>query len=505
MSQGAGGRDAAEVPSASLAAATNGQVAGGIAAGRVIGNSAVYTLGNVLPQGMNMLLLTVFTRYLSPAEFGIFSYTVGICAFLALFGHLSIHSYVLRHYFECRTEEARRRLFGSIFGFLVVYDALLLATELLLMPRLFRALGAQVPFEPYMRLALLNTAIEILAVVPMTYFRVREQAAHFVALSLTQTILNGALSFYLVVVAGAGILGRYYGLLGANAVLVGACLLVMARVAAWSWDWAAIRSAVVFSAPLSVAGLLWLVQTMSDRLILERFVTLSQLGVYSVGFSIAYGINSLSNGIYKAIEPQVYRLADGALLDRKIVEMKRYMVLLLAALGCVLITFSREILVILAGPSFYESYKIVALLAVSVVLQGVSVPASTYAIAIDRTRYVPFVHLAGAGASLAANLVLVPLLGIYGAAAGSITASIVTLYAYTALTERGSAVRWQIGPDFLWMAGSFGLSAAILQVDTHWLPTSLALKGLLLAGVIASLAWRGTRKGNVLVTRSSLA
>lgn len=470
---------------------------------RLIGNSAVYTFGNLAPQAVNMLLLTIFTRYLSPAEFGIFSYTVAVCAFLYLVGSLSIHSYVLRHYYTCPTEEERRRLFGAIFSFLVLYDAALLGAEFLILPPVFRALGAQVPFEPYMRLALLSNAIEILAVIPMTYFRVREQATHFVTLSLSQTALNGAVSFYLVVVAGSGILGRYYGVLAADVLMLVVYLVIMRRVADWSWDRATIRRAIVFSAPLSLAGLLWLINTMSDRLILERFVPLAHLGVYGVGFSIAYGINSLSNGIYKAIEPQMYRLAGGSMLEESIMGLKRYIVLILTGVGCATIVFSREILVVLAGPSFYESYKIVALLAVSVVLQGVNVPMSTYAVAIDRTRYVPFVNLSGAVASLAANLLLVPFFGIYGAAIASIAASVVTLWAYKILTERRSAVRWRLGADVLWVAVFFAISAAILQVDAHSLPVSLTLKAILVAGVIAPLAWWWGRVGGARVVRSA--
>jgi len=87
-----------------------------ILAGGMIGNSAAYTLGNVLPQTINILLLPIFTRYLSRTEFGIFSYTAALCAFLAVIGNLSIHSYVLRHYFDCRTVQERRRLRGAVVG-----------------------------------------------------------------------------------------------------------------------------------------------------------------------------------------------------------------------------------------------------------------------------------------------------------------------------------------------------------------------------------------------------
>lgn len=463
-----------------------------LAPGRLIGNSAVYTLGNVVPQAMNMFLLTVFSRYLSPAEFGIFAYTTSICSFLAIVGHLSLQSYLARHWADCGAEDARRRLLGTMFAFVLVYNAVLLALELVALPVIFRALDAQVPFEPYMRLALLSTVIEIIGAIPLAYFLVREQAARFVSLALSQTLLSGGLSFYLVVVAGTGVLGRYYGALGANLVLLVAYLAIIARVGAWAWDWARIRHVVAFSLPLSAAALLALMTTMSDRLILERFVSLDQLGVYALGFSIAYGLNSLSSGVRRAIEPQVYRLERGGSLDAQTLAVKRYVVLLLVGLGAGMIALSREILTILAGPPFYESYKIVALLTTAVVLQGIMIPAATYAVATGKNRYVPLVNLAGAAASVGVNLVAIPRLGIYGATVGSITASLVTLYAYRFVTELGARIRWRFERDLLLMAVTFAASALILQIETPVLVLSLMVKMVLVGAPMLLLAWRQT-------------
>ncbi len=458
---------------------------GGVSPGRagrlLLGNSAIYTVGNMLPQAINVLLLPVFTRYLSRTEFGIFAYTTAICAFLSVAGNLSIHSYVLRHYFDCRTEDERRRLFGSIASFLIVYNVALLAVELLVLPPLFRLAEAQVPFEPYMRLALLANAIEVLGILPLAYFRVKERAGTFIMLTLLQTALSAGLSCYLVVGVGMGVLGRYYGVLAADLAMLVVFTAVLSRIGTWSWDLQHLRRAAAFSAPLTLAGALAIVMTMSDRLVLERFVPLDQLGLYSVGVSIAYGVNSLSNGIYKAIEPQVYRLAATSGLDEHVVRMKRTVVWLLVALGAVMIAFSREIVTLLAAPAFHESYTILAIVVPAVVLRGVTIPLSTYAVAVHRTGAVSLVNLGGAVVSLVANLALVPRLGIQGAALASIAAWLAIFFMYRAVTERERAIRWRIRGDLVLMACAFGFAVGVLQVETSHLLVSVALKGLLLA------------------------
>lgn len=460
-----------------------------IVAQKLIGNSAVYTLGNLLPQAMNILLLPIFTRYLSPAEFGIFSYTTAVCSFLALLGALSIQSYVLRHYFNCRSEEEKSRLFGTIFGFLVVYNVVLLGIEFLILPGLFRLLNAQVPFEPYMRLALLSNTIEIIGIIPLAYFRVNEQAKQFITLTFSQSILNAGLSYYLVAVVGTGILGRYYGVLGTNVILLVVYLVIICRVSSWTLDLSRIKEAITFSLPLTGAGALAWVTMMSDRILLERFVSLDQLGIYSVGMAIAFGLHSLSNGIYKAVEPLVYRLAAESILDAQILWMKSYMVLLLIGLGSVMIVFSREIVTLLTGPSFYESYKIVVLLIPAVVLRGVSIPVATYAVAVGKTRYALLANLAGAGTSLCINLILLPILGIYGATISSIIAWLVIIYVYKVGTEKKGQVRWNFERDLLFIVFAFGLSSIILQIETSRMLVSMVVKAILVGGAMVFFAW----------------
>ena len=82
----------------------------------------------------------------------------------------------------------------------------------------------------------------------------------------------------------------------------------------------------------------------------------------------------------------MYRLAAEGMLDQKILEIQRFITHLFISVGCVMIVFSHEIVQVLTGPLFHESYKIMALLTVALVLRGLTIPVSTYTIAVHKKR-----------------------------------------------------------------------------------------------------------------------
>ena len=461
---------------------------------KLVGNSVIYTAGHMAPQVINLAMLPVLTRFLTPREYGIYSYTTAVCAFLAILGHLAIHSYLLSAFYSLKKESASddfsgSDLFGTIFMFLVVYSLFILGLAFLVMPRFMQ--NTQVPFEPYMRLALMSLFIEIIAIIPLTYFRIHEKAAMFVALTFSQFLLNALFSLILIVGLRWGILGRYYGQLGANSVMLAAYLVIMWRVATFRFNrdtLATIKAAIAFAVPMAGAELLYGATSVSDRIILERFVPMSRLGVYSIGFALASGIQLLGSGIYKAIEPEIFRVVGDVELEARLLTMKRYIVLILLVIACVAVSLSREVVALLARPAFSDGYIIMALVAVNALIQGATIPVSTYIVALKKTRAVPLICTVSFVTSVALNFLLIPRFGIYGAAVGGIGAALAALAAYVFVTERSSSLRWNYGPDLRLSAVALMGSAIILQVRLPWILAVMAIK-LALLGVWFFLLW----------------
>lgn len=452
-------------------------------------NAAIYTVGSMLPQFINVLLLPLFTRYLSASEYGILSYTTALCAFLFVLGTLSIHAYVLRHYFECKTDLERSNLFGNIAVFLVIYNLVLLSIEFLVFPRLFQVLDIQIPFEPFMKIALINCFIDILAVLPQVYFRIRQEALRFTMLTVSSVLLSTGFSFYLVVYAKMGILGRYYGLLGANTIMVVVYLLIIFRISSFSFDTRLLKNALKFSLPLIPTAILYNLTTMSDRFILERYISLSQMGIYAVGLSIANGLSFFNHGIYKAIEPEVFKMADRPDFHDRILKFKKYTTLILLAVSCSLIILSKEVVMLLIDPKFYESYKIIMFITMALCFQGIAIPFNCYLIATYQTRHMPAISAAGAISSILINFALVPRIGMYGAAISVIASSLITLLAYKFVTEHTSDIRWNLNSDLLLVIGAFIVSILIVQVDTPAIILTVVIKLTLFFALALLLFW----------------
>jgi O-antigen/teichoic acid export membrane protein len=461
--------------------------------GRIVSRSLVYAVGSMLPNVVSMLLLPVFTRFLTAAEYGILAYSLTVAMFFSAIGAFSIQPFIVREYWRALPEGRTGALLGTTYAFLLVYNAALLAIASLVLPAVFKAFQVQVPFDPYVKVALYSAALQSLALVPMTYLRATEQATAYVSFGFVSSLLNAGLSLYFVAALGMGILGRLYGQLLAELLLLVMFLIVMSKIAAPAWDGRYIGRAARFCLPIIPAQLLALVAVMVDRLVLERSVPLSQLGVYSVAAAISATAPLLSSGVYAAIQPQIFRMASEAAFDERILVVKRYIVWLLMLLMMLVIGLSRDAVFVLAGPEFRESYKVAPLLVAGILIQSyiTNVP-SQYLTAIGKTHYETPSRIVGAVVSLVVMLLLVPIWGIYGAGLASILTALATLGAYRLFLRRESSINWRFAPDVALLGGAAAAGYLLSQIDLAFVLVSVTLKLLIVGLVAIAFLWRAS-------------
>jgi O-antigen/teichoic acid export membrane protein len=461
------------------------------AAGNSAVNAAVYAAGTIFSQLLNVLLLPVLTRQLSKDELGIFAYTSALCLFLNLLGTLSLNTYVIRCYFDCRTNADRASLFGTAFWFLGAFNGLLLAGEMVLVPSLLRVTHGQVAFVPYMFLALLTVPLEVVHQIPLAYFRVREKALAFVLVTTLQAGIAVGTTLYFVLAMHRGVVGRYYGQLAAD---IGALLfdvVFMVRAGAFTFRIERLRKALRFSLPLVPYNLSYYVPMLTDRLILERYVLLKDIGIYSVGSAIASGMNALVGGVYKAVEPTIYREADSPMLPAVVARLKRRMLYGFGCAGLLLSALCREIVVLVAGPGFRASTEIVGLVTMAVVIRGTTLPMDLYLVALRKTNLLMFGYIAGAAASVVLNITLIRFYGLTGAGIAAV-ASALSVLLVLGLFCRRSGLQWTFPEDVFVVSAMYCIGRAIggLSAGGTWTTPTLKVLLILFASAAAAILWR---------------
>lgn len=134
--------------------------------------------------------MPIFTRYLSPAEYGIISYTESITIYLFAFRVLLLNTYLLRCVFDYEKEEDRKKLIGNVFLFITIINFIMFGIELILFPKIILVFNIKVKFHPYFLLALINNFLNVFSIVPLIIYRYKGKAINFIIINATNSFIQ---------------------------------------------------------------------------------------------------------------------------------------------------------------------------------------------------------------------------------------------------------------------------------------------------------------------------
>ncbi|MBN1898910.1 MAG: oligosaccharide flippase family protein [Spirochaetes bacterium] len=379
-------------------------------------DTAFYSLGTIIPQMLNFILLPVFTRFLSPDDYGIIYYTNSVVMFIFVLSTLALNTFLLRYYFEYRTADEKKRMIGNTFVFILFYNLLFLAFSLGLGRYVTISLKIKVPFYPFFFLALINNFFNTLSIVPLAVFRVKKKARAFVLINSSRVVLSALLALFLIVRLKWGVLGKFYGELYVNILFSIIYFIIVFKNSIINLNLKQIKKALRFSLPLLPGAFAFLLIDLSDRVILERFISLSELGIYSVAYTIAFSINFLIIGGYQAFEPVLFEQFNKKRFPDTVRFIKKYYMYIIFITAFVLAFFSLEVFRMMATVKFYRGYLYVPLFVMAAILKGEYYIVSTILIASKKTFRSTLAVIIGGLGNIILNLWFIPRFGVYGAA-----------------------------------------------------------------------------------------
>lgn len=194
-------------------------------------------------------------------------------------------------------------------------------------------------------------------------------------------------------------------------------VVVMVREAPPSFAREKLGAALRFGLPLVPHLVFGWILAVADRLFLERMVSLDEVGLYSLGYQIAMIISLLVNAINSAWSPIFYDTAkshaNAPAMVARVCTLYTAGVSLAAA-G--LILAAPDLLHLMATPAYFGAAPVVPVVAVAYVFQGLYFMSVTALFYVKRTRILPALTGIAAVVNVSANLLLIPRLGMMGAA-----------------------------------------------------------------------------------------
>ena len=449
-------------------------------------HSIVYGLGGLISRVLAVLLLPLYTRYLSRSDYGEVEILIAATAVLSILLRFGISNAFFRFYFDTPDPDKRITVLRTSFWFTMTMATAGLAVGVVLAPQISHLLFGNSHEANLVRAAFVGLWAQMNYEQLTALFRVEERSVAFVIASVANILVTVGATLVLVVALHKGpigvIVGNFIGTLAVYLALLGS----RREQLGLEFNRELFRAMNRFGMPLVPSALLLWVTNFADRFILAKLVDTSEVGLYSVGVRIASAMILLLTAFRTAWPAFAYSIERDDEAKSAYGFVLTYLVLISSWVATALALLSPWLVRWLAAPQYASASRVVGPLAFSTVAFAGYI---VIAIGVGRARRTQFNWVVSGLAALV-NIglcfALIPAHGMMGAAIATVAAYAVMFVAMTWWSQRVYPVPYQ------WRRVATAAGAGVaLVVAGKLAETGLALSGVLVLAYPLLLAVLG--------------
>lgn len=381
-------------------------------------HSFIYSIGLIASSLASILLLPVYTRFLSKADYGVLSLADHSIALVKIVFLLGGAATVTRffHYFD--SEIDRKKVISTGF-WLTFFSSGLAALILTIGSRpLAGVILGNSSLHSVINLAAIILFAESLSAVMVSYFAAAKKSKAYISYSLVRLGVGIGANLYFIVALRLGVLGMMYGQAISSGLL---CVLTTVHVLlrnGLGFDRKKLKPMLKYGLPLVPAMLLASLMHYADQYLLRYYIGLESVGIYALGYKIPFAVNgifltSLNLVWGSAMIYEIHKQPDAKYLFSKITT---YLVSLYILLMFGISVFSEYIIRILAAEPYYEAHRVIPLVCLGLVPYVLHAFLSVGVTILNKTWLLPVSSGIAAAVNILINIFLIPKFGYMGAA-----------------------------------------------------------------------------------------
>jgi O-antigen/teichoic acid export membrane protein len=447
-------------------------------------STAAYSVSALVGPLFTLLLAPVYARAMPQADFGVVELVLTLAMVLSVIGSLGMATALGALMREQPDEAARQRLAATASWLAAGGCALLAAAGLAAARPLAAWWAGDAGRALEVSIYLLNLPFGAIFSVQMAALRLRQLAWRANALTVAQVLLLAFWNLLLVVVLRLNAAGALAAQALSYVLLAGLCAFVAPETFFARPLAAAVRPLLLAGAPLVPAGLAaWALAYIDRPLLVQLGIGAGEIAVYGVGNKLASMLAVASAPFSLAWTPFALALHGRPEAPRAYARALTGYVAAMLGGALALGLFAHEALLLVGTYRFLDAERYVWLLAYGPIIQGSYGLISAALLAGRRTAHLAWTSALGAAVNVALNLLLVPTLGVLGAAIATPLGYACGPLAAYAVAQRAFPVPYERGRLLLALLAHAALLAVglplMLREGTS--AASLAARALLLA------------------------
>ena len=338
---------------------------------------------------------------------------------------LGITSGMFRSFFIERDKDYQKLVVSTTFNFSFIYHLIILICLMPFLGHISRILLGE-SNNKVVFFALAAMFFANMSDITMRIYRMREEAFKYVVRDISIFIVMVLLNILFVAGLKRGVLGILESRTISFALLFIISLPVLLIYFKPKCSLKELKSQLSFGIPFVPMNLASWVLLLSDRYFLKFYCNLTEVGLYSLGCKFGLILSLLlSKPFSLAWGPRIYIIEKEKEAPRIYSRILTYFFVSGVFLCLALSLFSKEVIILMATPKFYDAYRVIPLICLAFFLQGMQ---GIFAVGLNlqrKTYFLPATYGVAAITNLILNYLLIPPMGMIGAAIATLTSYIV--------------------------------------------------------------------------------
>ena len=378
----------------------------------------IYGAGHVLARLTTFILLPVFTNIFSESEYGTISLIYVFIGFFTVALHLGLDASLLKYY-KSGDGDNKKYVTNTYIPVLIINILFFVICFLLKNHLAAPFIGINDSFIFLMVILILF--FDVLWAMPMVLFRIENRPLHFILCNLINVLTNLFCIYVFVTVYGMGVWGVVLsGLVSSGLLFIITLPIILQNLSFKLINKGSFKKVIRFGFPLVFAGIFSMTLELSDRYIIKMILGTDYVGVYNAGYKLGMLVLLLVMGFNMAWQP--FFLVKKNQSKELIGSISNSMFLFFSLICFFIICFGQPLASIkvfgysFIGEDFASGVSILPWICAGYLFHGAYILQLPGAYITNNTAAIAKIRGAGALVNVALNFILIPVLGIQGAA-----------------------------------------------------------------------------------------
>ena len=449
----------------------------------ILKHSSIYSIGTIVGQLVGFLLLPLYTRYLTPSDYGvaaILEVTLGLISVVVGWGILDGMN---RYYQEYNDSNDKNLVISTVYWILLIFSLLSWFSIYSSSSFLSNLLFSDVKYSELFKIAATVLAVGYFADAGMRYLMIKQKSTLYVFISIVNLLTMICLNIFFIVYLELGLIGIYYSSLIARCMVAFFITIPVVIDVGVRFSSSFAVLLIRFSFPLILSGVMTIATKESDKYFINYFLSPVETGIYAIANKVGFAIHVLITiPFMQGYSPSRFELAKQKDAQDLYAKILNYYVMLMVTCGLVLSVFSVEIIRIMTTNEYISAGHLIPLVVLSWLFAGIRCHLESGILVALHTKYFAYISAGTGLLILVLNYWLIGTYGVLGALIVLNVSQVVAAAATYLIAQKLYPINYQF--NFIIKVVAIGIfcyvSSMLLEQDS--IIVSIVFKTIVLVG-----------------------